>query len=101
MTTIKVTEAPVSVILVVEQGPEGPPGDITGALASIPSGSQYKITNIRLDAAKKIVITYNDILGDLTGALSSTPSSGQYKITNIRLDASKHVVITYNDVAEP
>ena len=33
---------------------------LSGLIISTPSSGQYKITNIRLDSDKKIVITYNE-----------------------------------------
>jgi len=44
--------------LIIEVGIQGPVG-ATGII-STPSSGQYQITNIRLDADKKIIITYDE-----------------------------------------
>jgi len=45
-------------------GPQGPPGEpgpgVEDAIYSVSPPGGYRITNIRLDASKKIVITYVD-----------------------------------------
>lgn len=54
----------VQVIESIETGPPGPPGPTgpgnTDAIQSVSPPGGYIITNIRLNADKKIVITYED-----------------------------------------
>jgi len=98
MTIIKVTENAVKIVEVGTQGPEGP--GVIDPIKSEPLGTQYKISNIRLAADKKIVVTYDDTPGG-SCIIGSRPSSGQYKILDIRLAADKKIVITHNDTLEP
>jgi hypothetical protein len=61
---ISTVEEAVSVIESISEGPQGPPGPAgTGAentITNISPVGGYKVTNIRLDASKKIVLTYED-----------------------------------------
>lgn len=58
MAIIKITEEVVAIVEVGIQGPEGP--GTAYAIESKPSSGQYKILNMRLDADKKIIVTYDD-----------------------------------------
>lgn len=64
VVTIIVEPDEISVIESIEVGPQGPPGPTgpgnTDAIQSVSPPGGYIITNIRLNADKKIVITYED-----------------------------------------
>jgi len=62
ITTIVIgEETPVVVIESIETGPQGPAGPIpTDVVKNICPSGGYRVTNIRMSADKKIMITYEE-----------------------------------------
>ena len=50
----------MSDFIVIEVGIQGPAGAGVAGIVSTPLSGQYQITNIRLDADKKIIVTYDE-----------------------------------------